>query len=406
MTAPLRALVVATKDPFPPIGGGNLVLSLLLESLLAAGVELRVVAPQGRRAAPAHGARYHLERVPVAPRPWPWLTGHLLAGRSALVARYRLPALAQAVRKELHDFAPDLVHIEQVHLGWLVPPLAERTPVLLRQQNVESDLLRQLAGFAPPGTAWLLRREARALAAFEAGVCQQAHTVAVISEPDAQLLRRAAPQAHIELLPPIAPAPHAGVHAQLASTPAFLCIGSFDWWPNRDGGRWLVRAVWPRLRRLLPGAALHLAGPGSDALGRGTPGIVHHGVVAASASLYDPRATALIPVRAASGARIRLLEAWAAGVPVVSTSVGIRGLAACDGDGALVADTPTAFADAAQRLAADVELRAALIERGRSRLSAFSAERVAERALALYQATCARFQQSAVRSRQALGPTC
>jgi glycosyltransferase involved in cell wall biosynthesis len=390
MAAPLRALVVATKSPLPPIGGGNLVLNSLLECLVSAGVEVRVVAPRGREE-PAHFASYRIEHVPVSPKRWPWLAGHMLAGRSAMIARYHLPALADAVEKELLRFAPDVLHIEQVHLGWLVPRLADRVPVLLRQQNVESDLLRQLAAFFPRSLAWVLRHEARVLAAFEAKACRQAHTVAVISEPDAELLRRAAPEAHVAVLPPTAPRPPVGPRVHLAGDPPFLCIGSFDWWPNRDGGRWLLREIWPLLRRLLPGAKLHLAGPGSDALGREAGALVHHGVVALSECLYDQRATALIPVRAASGVRIRLLEAWAAGVPVVSTSVGVRGLGVGDGDGVLVADSPATFAEAAKRLAADGTLRAALADRGRQHLPAFSARHVAERAIALYQETCARF---------------
>jgi polysaccharide biosynthesis protein PslH len=394
MAAPLRVLIVATKSPLPPIGGGNLVLNSLLECLVTAGVEVCVVAPRGREE-PAHSGCYRVEHVPVSPKRWPWLAGHMLAGRSAVIARYHLPALADAVESELRHFAPDVLHIEQVHLGWLVPRLADRVPVLLRQQNVESDLLRQLAAFVPYSMAWLLRHEARVLAAFEAQACRQAHTVAVISEPDALLLRRAAPEAHIVVLPPTAPTLPVGPRVHLAGDPPFLCIGSFDWWPNRDGGRWLVREIWPLLRRLLPGATLHLAGPGSDALGREADAVVCHGVVAPSECLYDPHATALIPVRVASGVRIRLLEAWAAGVPVVSTSVGVHGLGVGDGDGVLVADSPAMFAEAARRLAADATLRAALVDRGQQHLPAFSARHVTERAIAFYQETRARFCRSA-----------
>jgi glycosyltransferase involved in cell wall biosynthesis len=76
---------------------------------------------------------------------------------------------------------------------------------------------------------------------------------------------------------------------------------------------------------------------------------------------------AVVPVRFGGGTRIKILEAFAYGVPVVSTTVGCEGLDVVDGEHLLVADTPDSFAAACARILADAELRARLTENARAR---------------------------------------
>ena len=134
-----------------------------------------------------------------------------------------------------------------------------------------------------------------------------------------------------------------------------------------------------------PGATLHLAGPGSDRLGRVSGGpVTCHGRVEEVGPLYDPRAVALIPLRVGSGVRLRLLEAWWAGVPAVATPVAAEGLLDGNAEGACIAGTAEEFAAAAARLATDRSLRARLVAAGRRRLLTHAAGRVAGLAREVY----------------------
>jgi len=390
----LRVLVVATKAPHPPIGGGNVALDALLRALADSGVEVRVVAPS-RCEGTSDPAPYSL-RPAAAARPWFRLATHVAAGVPIGVARYHLPALADAVEAELAAFDPQVVHVEQAQLTWLVLRLSSRRPLVLRQQNVESRILERLAGTRAGFVASFLRREARRTAAVEARACRAAGTVAAISEPDAAVLRSLAPASRVVVLP--APLPHftATAAPALRGNPPLLCLGSFDWWPNGDGARWLLREVWPTLRDSLPGAVLHVAGPGSQRLGRTHDDrIERHGVVRDPAALYDPLAVALVPVRAGSGVRLRILEAWMARVPVVTTSVGGEGLVAAGGRRALIADEPHAFAAAAVRLARDPSLRDDLIRGGEAALEGHRSVTVARMAVETYRETIARHRREA-----------
>ncbi len=73
----------------------------------------------------------------------------------------------------------------------------------------------------------------------------------------------------------------------------------------------------------------------------------------------------VVPVRAGSGMRVRILEALARGIPIVTTTTGVEGIDAVDGKHLLVADTPTEFAAAVVRLLRDSTLREFLIQNGR-----------------------------------------
>lgn len=381
----LRVLAVATKSPWPPVGGGNVALHALLAALTDRGVDVRVVAP-GPAASEDRAAGYPIRTVPLRPRSWLAVMPNLVSGLPPALARFRLPALGRAVEEEIDAFAPDVVHVEQLHLAWLLPFAARRVPVLLRQQNVESLLLRRLATVRRLPWSALLRREAGRVAILESRACRSAHVVAAISERDAGLLRELAPGSRVRALPvPFAAGPPA-VGVRLAGDPPLVALGSFDWAPNRDGIAWFLRRVWPLLRLQAPRAVLHLAGPGSASLvPRGRPGIVAHGVIARAEELHDPRATVLIPLRVGSGVRLRLLEAWAAGIPAVTTGPGGEGLVEKDGDGAVLAADDTGFAAAVVQLASDGALRQRLVARGRERLAAHDPRRVADRAEELYR---------------------
>jgi glycosyltransferase involved in cell wall biosynthesis len=390
----MRVLCVATKSPWPAIGGGRVDLRGLIDALTMAGAELRVVAPDARHSGtpPAEGL---LRTVETTPRSWPWSLLAAVRHRSAVMARYEMTALTAAVEDELARFRPNVVHLQQAQLGWLLPALRRRVPCVLRQENVESDLIARLARVSWWPLSALLAREAQALARAEAAACRGAHVVAAISFHDAARLGELAPDATVRVIPASLPLAQGGVGEGLTGDPPLLCLGSFNWRPNRDGAKWLLQKVWPLLQQHLPAARLHLAGPGSATLGRGLRGVVIHGVVPDARRLYDPRAIALIPLRVGSGVRMRLLEAWAAGVPAVTTPAGCAGICTPDSLGALVADTPDAFAAEVIRLAKDPSLRERLIAAGRVILQDHQPARVAAAARACYDEAIARHRANA-----------
>jgi glycosyltransferase involved in cell wall biosynthesis len=373
--APRRVLVVATKSPWQAAGGGRIEVRHLIAALRCSGADVALVAPD-ETAIPCPSTDITWRPARVGARSWLSVALAALTGRSAVVERYRSAALADTVRSTVSSFAPDVVVIVQAQLGWLIPELRSHAAVILREENVEADLLFGLAAVRPWMTGWLYRLEARRLARAEACVCHAADAVAAISADDADRLRQLAPRAEVLVVPPGHSTLARAISGTLEGDPSFLAVGSFDWGPNRDGIRWLLNEIWPLILARRPGSMLHIAGPGSAKLPP-APRVQRLGVVADAADLYDPSTTVLVPVRVGSGVRVRLLEAWAAGVPALTTSVGAGGLGVGEEPALLTADTIERFADEAVRLATDSRLRAAIVAAGRARLANHAVERVA-----------------------------
>lgn len=124
--------------------------------------------------------------------------------------------------------------------------------------------------------------------------------------------------------------------------------GALRYGPNIDGLQWFVRSIWPTIRRVLPDAQLDIAGTADSAVQRfaDEPGVRVCGFVESIRAFVDDAALLVVPLRMGGGTRIKILEAWALGLPVVSTSVGCEGLGARHGETLMVADDPDSFARA------------------------------------------------------------
>ena len=126
-----------------------------------------------------------------------------------------------------------------------------------------------------------------------------------------------------------------------------LFVGSLGYAPNCDALRWFVAEIWPRLRR--KNLRLRVVGPNAPAslrrLGR-RRGAEMLGWVADLRSVYETASLVIAPLRIGAGTRIKLIEAAMARTPIVSTSLGARGLELRDGRDLWLADRPAAFAAA------------------------------------------------------------
>ncbi len=387
----MRLLVVATKAPWPPIDGGRLLLLRTLEGLAAAGVRATLVAPVDPRrcdletAAAALAAWCEPQLVPAGPA---GVASSLL--RSAghrqplTIARHTLPAVRRRVEGLLAARRFDLLHAEQLQaLPQVLPPArASFRPVVLRAQNVESALWAAAAGRAPA-------MEARRLATWEGRAVAGVDLTAALTAIDAAALRRLAaaagsPQARVVEVPAPFAAELPPGSAGLAGSPAVAVLGSRGWRPNEDAVAWFTGEVWPAVRRELPAAELHVfwaAGGRRDA----ERGITWHVAPADSAAAFARGSIHAVPLRFGSGVRMKVLEAWARGVPVVATPEGAAGLEATDGVELLVARDAAEFAAALRRLRDEAGLAAALVTGGRAALRRrHDPATVARRLLGLY----------------------
>ena len=360
---------MATKPPWPSADGGRLLLAETVEAVARLGHEVHVVAPTAEPAPTAYGTYApgrcvpHLVRTPR--RSTLALVPALWRGASITIARHTRSTLCEQVARLVDSADFDVVHAEQLQaFAQCRPALERRIPVVLRAQNVESDLW---TGVATCRRAWrpLAAREGARVAAYEAAAVREAAATITLTRRDAaRLARLTGTSADIHWVGAPFAADKRPAGPVVSGSPAVVLLASHGWLPSVDGARWFLDSVWPTVRYRIPGAHLHLFG--LDGRMWRTAGVITHPAPAASVEAFAAGATLVVPLRIASGVRMKILEAWARGLPVVATPAAAAGLDATPDREILIARDGEQFATALAMLATDPVRRTALVRDART----------------------------------------
>lgn len=348
--AALRVLVVLTFPPLVEGGASSRCAIGMLRGLAAHGVDLHVLAAHLRNDM-SEGPKGDLpdglpiELVPVAhprSRQTRWLR---FTKPSGVIEATPFAAL---VRERARD--ADVVHFVELTAATLIasvdrPAVAQIHCLTRRDRDIR-----------PPWTSE--GRVAIELLRAERRIFGQSRWLLVNSREVADPLARMAPHAHVAVAPlPLDPAsytPRAPLDVPVAGL-----IGMAGWPPTANAVERLLSSVWPRVLEQRPDARLLLAGFGMerDAFPHlpDLPGVEWRGTVPSATDFLRELGLLLYPLGRGSGAKIKVLEALALGVPVVTTPDGAEGIESHDGlvvdtdDGALADATIALLGDAAAR---------------------------------------------------------
>ncbi|MBS1831643.1 MAG: glycosyltransferase, partial [Acidobacteria bacterium] len=243
------------------------------------------------------------------------------------------------------------------------------TRVVCDWHNIESELMSRYAEresnlakkLVAKRTAQLLRRTEIELLR----TCP-AHTVA--SEREREELLRTVPGARVEVIPNGIDVAHFSVAGGDAEPrKSLLFVGSMDYHANIDAVQWFAAEGWGPLSARHSDMEFVVVGRSPHASVRALAGgrLRVTGTVDDVRPYYGQAFAVAVPLRVGSGTRLKILEAMAAGVPVVSTRLGAEGIDAEHGRDILIADTPAEMVDALSLLYRDAELRARLSQGGR-----------------------------------------
>ncbi|MEO6445710.1 MAG: glycosyltransferase [Gemmatimonadaceae bacterium] len=271
------------------------------------------------------------------------------------VAKYRSPAMREAILRVVREQAVDLVICDFLSPGPNVPD-GLGVPTVLFQHNVEAAIWQRHASVAVhPVKKAYMREQWRRMRAFERHECHRFHHVIAVSEADREAFRRDYGVASVTDVP-------TGVDTDFfrptGSTPArpheIVFTGSMDWMPNEDGIAWFVREVLPLVQRDVPDATLSIVGRNPTALVRSLAdaarGIDVTGTVPDIRPYLERAGAIIVPLRVGGGTRLKIFEAMAMERPLVSTTIGAEGLPVRDGEELCIADEPAAFAAAVVHL--------------------------------------------------------
>ena len=209
---------------------------------------------------------------------------------------------------------------------------------VLDAHNLEWRVVSQLAERAPHPRRWAYRSTIGWTRSYERDLARRVAGIWAVSDEEADWFRDAGAR-HVWVIPNGVDVP--GPVGLPSVDPVLLFVGSLHSVFNRDGVGWFLSRCWPTIRATVPGARLLLVGRGSEDFG--ADGVDALGFVDELDGLYAGTTAAVVPLRMGAGTRLKVPEAMAHGRPVVSTPVGVEGLAVGEGDGVVMAAEPDAI---------------------------------------------------------------
>ena len=379
----MRILVLTQVVPNPPDAGPKIKTHYALRMLAREHqVELLTFARDEREVAAAEAMKSWCASVTIVPlrrrkllEPYYLLRGWL-SRTPFLVARDYRPEFARLLEERLGTGEIDVVHADQLSMAQYLPLAREYGALtVFDAHNAVYDLVRDLAAHQQTPLHRLgAAIEWRLLRRFEGACCRASALTLTVADADADLLTAAAGAPFPAATVPI------GIEVLQTETvvnnPAavrLLSVATMLYPPNIEALRWFRDAIWPLVSAAHTEVGLDVVGsrPPDDLARWGTQDarVAVPGYVADLDELYRAAALFIVPLRSGSGVRVKILEAMARGIPVVSTSIGAAGLDLRHGEHLLIADTPEAFARAVLTLLGAPIFRQALACAARERVA-------------------------------------
>ncbi len=303
-----------------------------------------------------------------------FLLESLATNDSFLMRRDDRAEMRATVKQLLHEEHIDVLHIDQLNMMRFVP-VDWKGPVILDEHNAVWQVMERLyKGAHNPVSHILLKREARIMRKLEGSCCRRAQVVLAVSEHDKEALREVAGKTTPIEVVPITVDTERLEPIWAARNPQpnrLFTIGTMFWIPNSEGVLWWLRQGYGHLRALCSEVTYDIVGARPThtlqvaAEELASEGVRLHGYVADAVPFWTSATLLAVPLLSGGGVRVKILEAMATGVPVVSTTVGCEGLEVRHDEHLLIADTPEEFAHACIRILQDKELAQNLAQNAR-----------------------------------------
>jgi sugar transferase (PEP-CTERM/EpsH1 system associated) len=308
-----------------------------------------------------------------------------LWGRTPLpVLNYTTESMKKALERILSEKDFDIVQVESIHLMAYLPIIrAARKPprVICDWHNIESELMQRYGEREPN----LLRqayagKTARLMSEFECRAMREFDAHVTVSQRDAERLRALSADARIFVIENGVDTDYyadaqiekaAGARLEPGKS-RIVFVGSMDYHANIEGAVNFASEVWPRLRARQPELVFTIVGRDPSRKVRelaAFPGVEVTGTVDDVRPFYRKAVAAIVPLNVGGGSRLKILEAMAAGVPVVSTTLGAEGLDVQHDKNILIADTNEQLLEAIISVFENEEQRKRLVAGGRTLVS-------------------------------------
>jgi glycosyltransferase involved in cell wall biosynthesis len=393
-------LVLTQIIPYPPDAGPRVKTWHVLRHLASSGHQVtlasfvrpeeeRYLADLRRVCSAVHTIPIHRSRVSDVGY---WLRSNW-TGRPFLIERDDLAPMRALVNRLVSNGDIDMIHADQLGMVQFAKPFCEtdwgknplhgsvkRPVVVFDAHNAVWTIVERMRDNA----FWLLKPvaalEARRVKRYEGQIVSEFDHTLAVTEPDHKALLEAVrfynpasaelPTGKITVAPIAVDTQLLQPVQRKPGSMNIVTLGTLHYPPNADGIRWFANEVFPLIRRQLSAVTLTIIGKNPPAdflqLAEQNPQVIQvTGYVPDLLPYMEAAALMVVAVRAGGGMRVRILEAFARAMPVVTTTVGLEGIEAQPGEDVLVQDEPAAFAEATIKLLQDAEMQSTLAANGR-----------------------------------------
>jgi len=351
----MKILLLSNKNPFPPKDGSSLAIYSMAMGLAESGSDVTVLTMntkkhfQDPKLLPEEAKKLLKVRwVPInTDVTTSGILKNLIKKESYHVSRFNQEIFENELIKVLESEDFDIIQIEGVFLSDYVPVIQEhsKAKVILRAHNVEHQIWERYIEHTQSGVKkTYLKIQNSRLRQFEVNSLQHYNALIAITQVDHNFLKSLAPNKKTLTIP-------FGInredYPQLpSSTKDLFHLGAGDWMPNQEGMKWFLNEVWPLVLEEKPDAQFILAGRSwpVEISSLQKPGFTFVGEVDNLVDFMSEHGTAVVPLLSGSGMRIKIAESMALGKPIISTTIGVEGINAPEGEAIMIADTPQDFA--------------------------------------------------------------
>ncbi len=273
---------------------------------------------------------------------------NLFSNQSYHIARFVSKEFEQKLIALLQNNDYDIIQLETLYLAPYVSTIRQysKAKIVMRSHNVEHEIWKRITENTRIGAKKMyLNLLSKRLENFEIKSLNSYDMMVAITQKDLDFFAKCGCTIATQVAP-IGLETKEYTPSQLTKQKLSFCfIGSLDWLPNVEGVEWILQEVWPQVLAQVPEATFHIAG-------RNTPlelknghweNVYIHGEVNSAADFINSHQVMLVPLFSGSGMRVKILEGMALGRVVLSTSLGLEGIAAKAGKEVLIADTAAEF---------------------------------------------------------------
>lgn len=354
----MKILLLCNKSPYPASEGGPMAMNSIIQGLLDAGHQVKVMAVNSKKYEVTekdipddYRKKTGIELIDLDLRVRPWKAfQNLFTDRSYHVERFISKHFADRLIEVLQENSYDIVQLEMLYMTPYIDVIRKYSNalIILRAHNVEHLIWERIAKKTTFFLKrWYLKHLAKTLRNYELNVLDKVDGIAAITRKDAAFFKKYCATPTVDIPYGVYPEKFNPI-TKVGTPPKYYHIGSMNWMPNNEGIKWFIDNILEPVVARIPDFKFYLAGRNMPEwlLNINHPNMVVVGEVPDANAFVSEHDIAIVPLLSGSGLRIKIIESMALGKTVITTLVGAEGISYTEDENIIIAETKAKMVEA------------------------------------------------------------